>query len=378
MSMQNKGQIAAQVGDTPQQDIVNPFQLHFSADFRLWLAQQGMSLALTTYEGGKLILLGPGLEGGTVVTERNFERCMALHVEDNKNIWVSTQHHVWQLENGVDEGKQINGWDRIYLPRKSYVTGGVDVHDLAIDKDERLLGVITQYNCIAEIGGTKGSFSPYWRPPFISAILSEDRCHLNGFCLDEKKRPAYVSIVGQSDVFDGWREHKQNGGIIMNLQTNDIVAHGLSMPHTPRIYDGKLWFLEAGRGWLCRLDTKSGKVEKLLWRPGFLRGLRFHGKYAFLCSSAPRDTTFGNLPLQDELAKRNVQPQCSLDVIDLEKMEVAHSLVITGFVKELYDVALLPACRQPLLYGIHGEDVRKIVVLGPDTSGNGPLKKRKK
>jgi uncharacterized protein (TIGR03032 family) len=360
--------IAAQVGDTPAEGVVDPFHLHFTGAFRAWLARIGASIALTTYQGAKLILIGPGLTGGTVVTERRFERCMALAVEGDRGLWVATHHQIWRLENGLEPNRQLDGWDRVYLPRSSHITGGVDVHDLAFRDDGALLGVITGYNCIARIGGVKGSFAPVWRPPFVSAIVGEDRCHLNGFCLEDG-RPAYATMVAVSDRADGWRAHRADGGLVMDVRSGRAVAEGLAMPHTPRLHQGTLWMLEAGTGWFGRVDPAAGRFERLLWRPGFLRGLRFFGDCALICSSKPRDRAFSGLPLEDELQRRGAEPRCALDVVDLRSLEVLHSLEITGSVSELYDAAVLEGCRQPLLYGVEGSDIRRYVVLGPDESG---------
>lgn len=350
-------------GDTPQHNIVNPFHLHFSGEFREWLARQNLSIAFTTYEGAKLVIIGPGLYGGTVVTERNFERCMAIAVEDDRHIWISTHYQIWKLENGLQPGRHLDGWDRVYLPRSSHITGGVDIHDLAVGLKGELYGVVTQYNCIARIGGARGSFAPVWNPPFISEILAEDRCHLNGFCLEDGL-PAYATAIGVTNKANGWREHRRAGGVIIDVRNNQIIASGLSMPHTPRLYRDKLWFLEAARGWFCSMDLASGKIERLLWLPGFLRGLRFCGDYALVCSSKPRDETFKGLPLDEELIGRNQEARCAVEIVNLKNMTIEHSLEITGHVKELYDVAVLQGCRQPLLYGVEGGDIRKIVVLG--------------
>lgn len=366
----SQGNISAIVGDTPQEsdNIENPFHLGLQAGFRKWLFDNGLSLTLSTYEAGKLIIIGPGLQGGTIVTERNFERCMATFVEDD-NIYISTQHSIWQLENGLAKNTYFDKqWDRVYLPRSSYVTGGVDVHDIMRANDGHLYGVITGYNCIARLDPTeKGSFSPHWKPPFIDIVIGEDRCHLNGLCIEDGEL-AYVSIVGESNTANGWREHKNDGGMIMDMRNNEVIATGLSMPHTPRLHKGELWFLEAGRGNVCKVNLETKEVERLLWRPGFLRGLRFYKNFALVCCSAPREKTFNGLPLDQELEDRNEKPRCSLDIINLDNMQVEHSLEITGGVQEIYDVAILEDCKQPLLHGIQGEDIRKIVVLGEDSS----------
>ena len=375
----NDGSIEAVIGDSPDEISENPFHLHLDGEFRQWLSQEGLSLALTTYEGAKLILIGPGETGRTVVSERNFERCMSMHVEGHQNIWISTHHNIWKLENGLDEGFNYEGWDRVYLPRESFVTGGVDVHDLVRASDGELYGVVTGYNCIARFSGDeKGSFTPFWKPPFITEIIGEDRCHLNGFCTDDNGDFCYASFVGESNEAGKWREHKNNGGQIMDMRTNKVVCEGISMPHTPRIYKDELWFLEAGAGYMCKTDrsARSKKFERVLWRPGFLRGLRFYKNYALICSSAPRDKTFKGLPLDDELEKRGETARCALDIIDMDTSKLLFSLEITGSVKEIYDVALLPGCKQPLLHGVLGEEIRKIVVLGPNEAGEGPLNNR--
>lgn len=365
------------VGDTPKDltKIVNRFDLHFTDDFINFLSREGMSVAFTTYEGGKLVTIGPG-NGNAVVAERNFERCMALMVEKD-SIWISTFHNIIQLENGLLPGQTWQGqWDRMYLPRISMFTGGVDMHEIMRANDGYLYGVVTGYNCIARIcPNERGSFSPYWKPPFIDQIMPEDRCHLNGLCMEDGEL-AYVTMVAQTNKVLEWKEHRDDGGIIMDVRTNKVVAEGLCMPHTPRLYNGDLWFLEAGKGYLCKLDLKTGEIDRSLWLPGFLRGLHFYKNYAFICCSAPRDETFNGLPLDQELKDRGVKSRCSLDVIDMNTMEVVHSSSISGAVKEIYDVALIENTRAPLLHGLLGEDVRKISVYGEDTTALGPLADR--
>lgn len=365
------------VGDTPENldKIVNRFDLHLGDDFINFLSRENMSITFSTYEGGKLVIVGPG-HTGAVVAERNFERCMALLVEKD-SIWISTFHNIIQLENGLPQGQHWNNqWDRLYLPRTSLFTGGVDLHEMARANDGHLYGVVTGHNCIARINpNEKGSFSPHWRPPFIDAIVPEDRCHLNGLCLDEGEL-AYVTIVAPTNKALEWKKHRDDGGLIMDIRTNEIIAEGLCMPHTPRLYKGDLWFLEAGKGYLCKINSETNEVERPLWRPGFLRGLHFYKNYAFICCSAPRDETFNGLPLDQELKDRDAEPQCALEIINMDTMEVEYSAQITGSVKEIYDVGLIENCRQPLLHGFLGDDIRKITIYGDDDTAMGPLAKR--
>lgn len=368
------------VGDSPakEEELVDRFDLHFDASFLNFLSSENISLAFSTYEGGKLMIVGPG-NTEPVITERDFPRCMALHVDNDQNIWLTSDIYIFQLENGLNDGQIYeNGWDRLYMPRNAHLTGGVDIHEITVANDGFMYGVITGHNCVARINhNDKGCFSPYWKPPFINNIITADRCHLNGICLEDGAL-AYATMVAKTREANEWKQHRNSGGIIMDMRNNEIVASDLCMPHTPRIYEGDLWFLEAGKGYLCRCDQKTGEVERVLWRPGFLRGLHFYKNFAFICSSAPRDETFDGLPLDEELGKRNADPRCAVDIIDMTSGELACSAHITGFVREIYDVAILQGCRQPLLHGLTSEEIRKLVIFGEDFTELGALGQRRK
>ncbi|MEX1154693.1 TIGR03032 family protein, partial [Parvibaculum sp.] len=248
-----------------------------------------------------------------------------------------------------------------------HVTGGVDIHDLAIDRKGRLLAVVTGYNCVASLD-MRGSFNPLWRPPFIDRIVGEDRCHLNGFCLDAGV-PAYATVIAATNTLGGWRPHRADGGQVIDMRTGKAVAQGLAMPHSPRLYRGKLWLLEAGTGWFGWIDVATGAFNRVTWCPGFVRGLRFIGDYAIVGLSKPRNKVFEGLPLEDELKTRGREPVCGIYAINLASGEIEHTISITGSVEELYDVAFLPGARAPLLVGLQGEEARKFVFLGPDSSG---------
>ncbi|GGF20336.1 TIGR03032 family protein [Youhaiella tibetensis] len=347
----------------------NPFHITYSGQFAPWMAHNGISLAFTTYTAGKTVLIGPGLDGNIAVSERNFGRAMALRATGS-GLYLSTEHQVWRFENGLEPGCRLGNWDSIYMPRRSDVTGGVDIHDVQVDRDGRLLVAVTLYNCLAELDG-RGSFSPLWRPAFISEITNEDRCHFNGFCL-ENGEPAYASVVAASNVADGWRTRRADGGMVIDMRDDSVVASGLSMPHTPRMHQGELYVLEAGSGWFGRIDRQARRFERLKWLPGFLRGLCFHGDYAVIGLSKPRNHIFSGLPLDGELARRGREPECAVYVMRLSDGEICHTLTITGGVEEIYDTAVLAGTRQPLLVGLEGEEISRFIAVGPDRSGERP------
>lgn len=338
-------------------------QVFGSRQFPSWLAEQRISLAFTTYQTGKFLLLGLQADGRLSVFERTFNRCMGL-CGDGQTLWMSSLSQLWRFENALLPGELYNGHDRLYVPRIAYTTGDLDIHDIAVESTGRVVFVNTRFGCLATISN-RFSFTPLWRPPFLSKLVAEDRCHLNGLALvDGKAR--YVTAVSTSDVADGWRDRRRDGGVVVDVQSNEIVTTGLSMPHSPRVYRGKLWLLNAGTGYFGSIDLGKGKFEPLTFCPGFLRGLTFAGDYAIVGLSGPRhDTaTFGGLALDDELKRRGAAPHGGLQVIDLRSGDVVHWVRLEGMVSELYDVVALPGVVRPMSLGFRTDEIQRLLTMG--------------
>ena len=332
-----------------------------SRRFSAWLAEQNVSLALTTYQLGKLFVIGRKAGEQFSVFERTFSRSMGLW-SDGPTLWMSSAYQLWRLENALKPGNLHNGYDALYVPRVGYTTGDIDMHDLAVEHGGRVLFVNTSFSCLATLS-PRLSFQPLWRPPFVSKLAPEDRCHLNGLALVDG-RAAYVTAVSQSDVADGWRDQRRAGGCVVDVRSNQIVAAGLSMPHSPRFYRGRLWVLNSGTGYLGHVDLEQGRFVPLTFCPGYLRGLTFVGDYAVVGLSRPRhDATFGGLALQDELDRRKAAPQCGLYVIDLASGDVVQWLRMEGEVSELYDVAVLPGVVRPMVLGFQTDEIQRMLAV---------------
>ena len=199
----------------------------------------------------------------------------------------------------------------------------------------------------------------------MSKLAPEDRCHLNGLALDDGKA-RYVTAVSASDVADAWRDRRRDGGVLVDVPSNEIIATGLSMPHSPRVYRGKLWLLNAGTGYFGSIDLARGKFEPLTFCPGFLRGLAFAGDYAIVGLSGPRHdkTTFGGLALDEELTRRGAEPRGGLHVIDLRNGDVVHWVRLEGMVSELYDVVTLPGVVRPMALGFKTDEIQRLLTVG--------------
>ncbi len=249
------------------------------------------------------------------------------------------------------------------MPRQIHVTGELDVHDVGLLKDDRIVFVNTLYNCLAT-PSARHSFTPLWKPPFISKIIKEDRCHLNGLAMEDGV-PRYVTAVSKSDTIDGWRDRRFDGGIVIDVASGEIVIGNLSMPHSPRIYNGKLYVLNSGTGELGWIEpaekATDAQFHVVAFCPGFVRGLGFFGKYALVGLSKPRYERFEGLALDKKLAEADSEPCCGVQVIDVETGACVHWFRIDGVIGELYDVAVVPDVFRGMSLGFASNEVLSLI-----------------
>ncbi len=346
--------------DAESADLAERFRYLHSASFPALLAGLGSSLWVSTYQAGKLIVVRADGERLSMLL-RSFDRAMGLAVRPDVAA-VGARHQIWRLANAPDIAPRIEPagqHDACYLPRSSHVTGDVRIHELAWVDDE-IWFVNTRFSCLCSLD-PRYSFVPRWRPPFVSALAAEDRCHLNGLAMDGGK-PRFVTALGESDVAGGWRENKVGGGIVIDVPSGEIVVRGLSMPHSPRVHDGRLWLLDSGTGRLLSIEPSRGEAETVAELPGYGRGLALAGRYAFVGLSRFRESrTFGGLPIAERLA----EPKCGVWVIDTQSGQIAATLEFAGNVDEIFDVTLLSGIRFPSVIGMQKEDVGSIFVAPP-------------
>jgi uncharacterized protein (TIGR03032 family) len=284
---------------------------------------------------------------------------MGLFAQDDR-LYLSSRYQIWEFSNLLGPGETRQGCDRLYLPKHSHTTGDLNVHDVVLDAEGTLLFVNTDFSCLARLSD-RHSFEPLWQPPFISRLAAEDCCHLNGLALKDGV-PAFMSACSSTDAAAGWRTHRRDGGVVIDIAANEIIARGLSMPHSPRWYQGRLWLCNSGSGEFGSIDLASGAFEPLTFCAGYLRGVAFHGDYALLGTSKARhNKTFSGLPLDDALAQRNVEARCGIQVVDLRSGDAVHWIRFEGLVDELYDVITLPGVRNPSLIGFVSDEIRRLI-----------------
>lgn len=326
--------------------------------FRDWLAGAGGAVAVSTYQAGMLVLVS--WDGERVrVLPRRFDKPMGLD-GDGARLALATRHELTVFANAAalapDHGRQRGGWyDALYLPRVTWHIGDVQAHEVQCAGDDCWI-VNTRYSCLMRPSAGY-SFEPAWAPPFVSDLVPEDRCHLNGLALADG-RPAYATALGETDAAHGWRERRADGGIVLDVAADAVLARGFAMPHSPRVHDGRLYVLDSGRGALCRVDRDAGAVETVAELPGYARGLAFVGDTALVGLSRIREKhLFGGMPIE----RRHESLRCGVAVVDPRRGEMTGLLECTAGATELFDLRFLPGLERPNILGRDRDETYRAV-----------------
>ncbi|MBE9006264.1 TIGR03032 family protein [Fortiea sp. LEGE XX443] len=334
-------------------------QISASVDFVNWLQSQQISLAITSQQSSRLMLLGVNHQGQISGFERVFEQAAALFAT-RERIYLSTKSQIWQLDNALVAEQLYDGYDKLYIPRIGYNTGDLGVRDLAVEtENSRIVFVSSLLNCVATVSD-RYSCIPLWKPEFISNLVNENRCHLTGLAMVDSK-PRYVTAYSQSDVAHGWQQTWQNGGCVMDIQSDEVIAKGLSLPHSPRFYQDKLWLLNAGAGEFGYINIYSGKFQGVIGCSGWLRGLAFVGDYAIVGLSK---TNSHNI----QLVNSNADTDCGLMVINIKTGVMVHWLRLEGEITEIFDVQILSGVSRPQVMGFLSDEIHQLVTLDPLSS----------
>lgn len=342
----NANDEAAKPEDAQSDDV----EFSVSGGLAATLAKHNISLAMTSYQSGLLYLIGRNKDGGINIHQTAMPKPMGLSTGERGDLAMTAGYQIMRFENILQPGQEINHtFDACYVPRTIHLTGQLDAHDVGIDDQNRAVFVNTRFNCLA-VPSARHSFEMVWKPDFISGLVDEDRCHLNGMAMENGK-PKYVTAVSRSDTIDGWRDRRGDGGIVIDVESNKIVCGGLSMPHSPRMHNGELWLLNAGTGELGTIEfAKSGKgtFKPKVFCPGFLRGLSFHGNLAFVGLSKPRYKRFEGLALDQRLKDADSEAWCGIQIIDLNTGTCIDWFRIDGKIGEIYDVEILANAICPM------------------------------
>lgn len=354
---------------TPPAPALPPFRSMHTPNFPGLLRDLGISLVVSTYQAGRVVLFRAENERVNTLF-RAFSKPMGIAVAPRR-LALGTTSAIWDFSDVPAVAAKLDPpgtHDACYLPRTIHMTGDVQMHEMAWAApaagavEPELWFVNTRFSCLCTRSATY-NFVPRWRPPFISALAPEDRCHLNGLGMVDGK-PRYVTALGATDTPAGWRENKKNGGVLIDIDSNQVVATGLSMPHSPRWYDGQLWVLESGTGTIGYIKRRTGRYQPIVETPGFTRGLDFFGRYAFIGLSQVRETAvFSGIALTERLPERT----CGVWVVDIHEEKTVALLRFEDAVQEIFAVQVLPGQRFPDLINDDAAVLNNSFVL-PDES----------
>jgi len=331
-----------------------------SDSFHEWMSRSGGSLVITTYQAGRVAMIG--FDGQRVAPLlREFASPMGVAVQGNL-MALATHSQVMILANAPSLAPHYPvenpaGYDAIFLPRVAYHTGDLRIHDIAFGAGE-IWVVNTLFSCLATLS-PEFNFEPRWKPPFISNLAAEDRCHLNGLALVDGV-PRFVTALGATDAAAGWRGNKVSGGVLLDVRDGRSILTGLSMPHSPRWHDGRLWMLNSGSGELCLVDPNQARHTTICVLPGFLRGLCFAGPYALVGLSQIRQSNiFGGLLVKE----RFKELLCGVAIVDLRSGQQAGMIQFTSGLHELFEIQFLPGIKRPAIVPPDTEDAARAVTL---------------
>lgn len=308
------------------------------------LKQLNISLVVSTYQAGKLIIVRP--EDNSINTHFvSINKPMGVYA-DYERLYVGAKQEIIGYKNIPAVGKNIESstpHDSCFIAKNRHYTGDIDIHEMEY-VNNKLWFINTRFSALCSYD-EDSSFIPEWMPSFITKLAPEDRCHLNGLCIINNK-PKYVTALGKTDTKGGWRANKRNGGILIDVDTKEIIKDGLSMPHSPRWYRDKLWILNSGEGFLATLDLKTKALTNIVELPGFARGISFVGALAFIGLSKVRETAvFTDFPLVEKLEER----QSGVWVVNIESKQIIGFLKFTEGVEEIFSVAVVPNSNFPAI-----------------------------
>lgn len=318
-----------------------------SKSFSNLLESSNSSVVISTYNSGQVIFVRAS-NGGLDAEFKGYSAPMGIAVSANK-LAVGVKNAVLTYSNQPPLSQFVEPAgksDKVFAPRTTVFTGQIDIHEMEFGegKDiDDLWFLNTSFSCLCKLD-MNYSFQPVWKPSWITDLAPEDRCHLNGMAMVDSI-PKYVSALSQTNTKFGWREKKGVAGVIIDTVTNKVICKGLSMPHSPRWHDKKLWILESGKGSLATVSIETGEVTTIATLPGFTRGLNFIGPFALVGLSQVRESVFKNLPITSKKDERN----CGVWIIDTRNGEIVGELKFSGIVKEIFDVKVLPNTKWPTI-----------------------------
>ncbi len=345
-----------------------PFAMKFNQELAQFFYDMNISVALSTYQAGKVVFISAKSPDRLIQIPRNFDTPMGM-AKDKNRFAVSTVDEVIrftnepQASNGYQrKNKSVDDkpYDAFFVPTTTHYTGKVHMHDIEFGKGG-IYGINTNFSLLGIINGDH-NFLPIWKPYFIKENTSQDQCHLNGLAMSNGE-PKYVTALSATNENQGWRKDKLNGGILMDVKSNSIILDKLQMPHSPRIYKDKLYLLQSSSGTISQIDMKTYQIEKTKELKGFVRGMDIYNDYAFIGLSKIRETSqaFGDMPIA------SYKNRAGFILLHLPTFSIVGEVIYESSVDEIFDVKVIENCSKPNILNTT-ENIHKELIIYPNTA----------
>jgi uncharacterized protein (TIGR03032 family) len=325
-----------------------PFSCSYTPNVPELLMKLNCSLAISTYQAGKVIFISPKNEDHLVQLPRTFQKPMGIAMLDEPDkMAVACKDEVIVFANSRELAftypKKKETYDALYMPRVTYHIGQLDIHDLSWGSS-CLYAVNTLFSCIISIDDNF-NFKPYWIPPFIKGLTSEDKCHLNGMVMAEGK-PKYATAFNRGNSMQSWRDGVTTEGVLMDTVSGEIVLDNLRMPHSPRFFNNELYLLFSATGEIVKADLKRRSYEIITRINGFVRGMAHYKDFLFVGLSKLRQnsSTFAKL----EIAKK--ASYAGIAIFHLPTGSFYGEIKYMASVDEIYDIQVLPGKVRPNIF----------------------------
>jgi len=314
-----------------------------------------ISLAVTSYQSQRLFLVRSDGESIDINFKR-FRRPMGLASTENEIVLGTFDKITKFIRNDsvIAELEDKEKVDACFTPNASHTTGMINIHDIAYG-DEGLWVVNSAFSCLATIE-PDFSFVPKWKPGFITELVPEDRCHVNGMAMKDGK-PKYVTTFNKLNESGVWKKEKKAEGTLIDIDTNEILLDNLAMPHSPRFHNGKIYLCESGLGTVYSLDPDTKEKKTVAKLQGFTRGMDFYGPLMFVGVSKVRVSDINNpIPVSMQFE----ETYSGVWIINLEDNSIVGNISFEGDVDQIYDISVLYNMTYPELIEPGHNFVKKI------------------
>lgn len=206
-----------------------------------------------------------------------------------------------------------------------HLPGSLYMHDLALIGG-RLHANAVGLNAVVRFGGPAG-FEPVWWPRSIESPsgprFDKNYLQLNSIAAGASLAGSFfsASTAAPSRRRPGHLNFPvDRRGVIFSGTTREVIATGLTRPHSARRFGRQVWVDNSGYGQFGRIA--GGRFEPLVQLPGWTRGLCFHKNIAFVGSSRVIPKFRAYAPGLDVDSS-----QCGLHAVDMQSGRVLASLV---------------------------------------------------